>query len=354
MITLAMLVGPGRGPQLRIALGSAFAFVDRHSFVVWDAEQKEPYIRDCLEKSGPTRGYYGSRFDEARNMAIRAPALDGQVGVTIMLDTDEILLGDPERWGHFNWEWDQPGYYLVDCGGYGQARVFVGPIQGHWHGRTHEAFVGGKCLGDIPSKILRIEEQAPKTLADFQAKAERDLPLLEDQIREEPLDGRWHFYLGETYTLLGKNGFAVRAYARCAELRETSPVLADREQGAWACFKAARAIMSEGFIEDDYQEAIMCLALGMMIYPGMPELPWFAAYLAHRCERPTREIQAFARMAIAIGAVEGRMNTEERIGFRETVAWFEGPYQLMALSGADGFAERAEVAARMRARFEAK
>ena len=78
-----------------------------------------------------------------------------------------------------------------------------------------------------------------------------------------------------------------------------------------------------------YDEAIDALAQGMSRHPGIPELPWYAAYLSSQAGRHQTAVY-WAKLATIHGCYVG--SCSERIGQQYPFARFEGPYDVLRFS----------------------
>ena len=106
-----------------------------------------------------------------------------------------------------------------------------------------------------------------------------------------------------------------------------------------------RGFFYESWNSRRFAEAVDWCTRGMRRHPGVAELPWLAALASYRAGRPA-DAAAWARMAVALGKVEGAGADVERIGFHHPPGLYEGPYDVLrfalrALGDAEG-AERAE------------
>lgn len=78
-----------------------------------------------------------------------------------------------------------------------------------------------------------------------------------------------------------------------------------------------------------HDEAIDALAKGMSRHPGIPELPWYAAYLSYQTGRHRTAVQ-WAQLATVHGCYTG--TCPERVGFQYPFARYEGPYDTLQWS----------------------
>jgi len=145
----------------------------------------------------------------------------------------------------------------------------------------------------------------------YRKKLQRDLPILEEETRDQPDNPRWWYYLGQTLEGLERTREAAAAFRKRAELD------AWLEEAAWACFKAASCHSQL----NEYREAIELCAAGLAKQPGSPELAWLAGYCCHKLGE-NRDALYWSRMAIALGHVEGVEAGNERINFRHLPGWY--------------------------------
>lgn len=330
-ICTTTLLGPGTAANTFEAIASAKkAGIHDHLVIPWNADPADiGAMRIAANRGVDICGVRPIRnFGDARNCALATAEMWGY-DVAVTLDTDERLIGK------------LPDLLMQDCthrsvasavgASYSKPRIFALPATGQWVGRTHETFLGG-CGGDIPADVLSFAE-LPKTETQLRAKAIRDIELLRQQLEDTPDDARWHFYLGESHSLLLHVNEGLSAYRKCFELRANEAPHGFVEEGAWACFKGARLVY-EYYREDGLSDALKLLTLGMTIYPWMPELPWYAGYICLR-EGRKAEAQAWADLAIAARCAGDRPGAPKRHGFRELVAHHEGPWEILAACEGD-------------------
>lgn len=258
-------------------------------------------------------------FAAARNAALDA-AKDAGADFAIMLDTDETLvvadgediqkrcLSLPEHHGHISIQ-DAERTYM-------QPRIFRIPAWGKFGGRTHEAY-----SPSMPCTLLEkvTFTSAPKTQEQLQAKLQRDLEILREEVQADPTCSRWQFYLGNTLRGLGHWLEAISAYEACSDLRSTWG-----EEPAWACFNAADCWIRLG----QYDRAVDMCAEGLARHPGIAELAWLAAFASHKSGKNERAVY-WAKVSEALGNFKGIGQTVPRIGFRNGVGLWEGPYDVM-------------------------
>lgn len=258
------------------------------------------------------RGWNGSASD-ARNFALSVAAVFNDSSYAMTLDTDErIQLNgiDLRATLAANPEVQTWLVATADPSGYSKERLFKLPAVGHWEGRTHEAYVEYGLRAPLPYATF---SEVAKTPEEYQARFERDIPLLEAEIAEHPEVPRWHCYLGETLHNLKRWEGAVEAYIACMSKRGWP------EEGAWAAYMAA-TILGERL--GRHAEAIDLCGLGLARMVT-PELAWYAAYLAHKLGRQQDAIN------LAQLAIRAADRHEERVSFRYAPAWTYKPLEVL-------------------------
>jgi hypothetical protein len=197
---------------------------------------------------------------------------------------------------------------LIRCG---SGVRYVGP--------THEVPLGGE-RETLPDAVF---DELPKTPEQTRAKFTRDVSVLADWVAqpENAEDGRWWYYLGDAHQGMGNMDAAIRAFARCVQLRKTPS-----DEGAWAAYRQAECLMRT----DRAKEAIEVCAIGLSRFSPTAELAWLAAVAASRCgwhEQAT----SWARISIALGRFAGT-HPPHRGGFVHTPALYELPYDVLRFS----------------------
>lgn len=269
---------------------------------------------------GNVRVMYGGPikdFSMARNGALEDAAdAEGQYDWALMLDTDErIHCADLSFLDVLQTtDCDMLHVWAADHS-YAKPRFFRLPAKGKYVGPTHECWVA-----DFGSKVGTLEgitfSELPKTAEQYKAKAERDQKILEDYVWQHPDDPRWWYYLGDTYSGLGKRHAAEGAFRRCFDCDGWD------EESAWSAYRIA-SIQAEDRL---YDQALMWCCRGMARHSGMAELPWLAGFCCFHLGRYQQAIW-WEEMAIALNKAKA---AEHRINFRHEPALFEGPYDVMA------------------------
>jgi tetratricopeptide (TPR) repeat protein len=258
-------------------------------------------------------------FSAARNAELDA-AKDAGADFALMLDTDEVLeLGEgedirklcetlPAHHGHISLP-DSDRVYI-------QPRIFRIPAWGSFSGRTHEAYSPSMPCTLLEKTCFR---GAPKTQEQLAEKLARDEAILRDVVAAEPDSSRWNFYLGNTLRGQGKWLEAIEWYEKCSDLRSGW-----REEPAWACFNAADCWIRLG----QFQRAIDMCAEGLARHAGIAELAWLASYAASKAGQNDQAVY-WGRISVALGKFKGIGSEVPRIGFKNGVGLWEGPYDVM-------------------------
>ncbi|HYQ44244.1 MAG TPA: glycosyltransferase [Polyangiaceae bacterium] len=266
---------------------------------------------------------WSNDFSSARNFALDAAReLGGTWAVTV--DTDERLQlekasdGRPLIDVRAELARAQEGvlYVADERKNYVKERFFRLPMSERWSGPTHEAFaaykVGFRTLTGITFSELGKPAEA------YSRKFQRDVEVLRRHIETHPKDPRWHFYLGESHRNLRENEQAIAAYDACAALRGWD------EESAWACFRAAECLCAL----ERYEEALDRLCAGHARHAGFAELTWLAGFVCYKLGRDVQAIY-WAQLATVHGLFRGDGASIARIGFRDPVGLWEGPYDVL-------------------------
>ena len=255
-------------------------------------------------------------FAAARNFCLDAASELG-FDWAVTLDTDERLhLGALQVRSELE-RATEGVLYVGDAGHhYVKERFFRLPARERWSGPTHEAFaaykVGCRTLDGITFSELA------KSAEDYQRKFRRDAQALASHTAANPGDPRWHFYLGESHRNLREHEQAVAAYDRCAALKGWD------EESAWACYRAAECLCAL----ERYEDALNRLTVGLARHAGIAELAWLAGFVCYRLGRDAQAVY-WAQMAIVHGSFRGDEAAIPRIGFRDPVGLWEGPYDVL-------------------------
>lgn len=262
-------------------------------------------------------------FGAARNFALACvQELGGAWAMTI--DTDERLhfgqIATRDELLHRLESCPQVQTWMVDAisGSYRKERFIRIPTKLRWEGRTHEALCGVTAESRAHLPGIRFSEVTKSSTA-FQFKLARDLRILRKELQSQPESGRTWYYLGQTLAGLQQFEGATAAFDRCATIREWD------ELAAWACFRAAKCLADAKRLD----EAVERCAIGLAIDPSFPELAWMSAWCCLKLDQ-RKKAMAWAQMSIAIGATENPDLDTSRVGFRDLIGWYEGPFEVLA------------------------
>ncbi len=271
-------------------------------------------------------------FAAARNFALEAAAELG-ADWAMTLDTDErIALNGVDIRAALAATTADSLHVEKSGGSYGKERLFRLSTRGHWVGPTHEAYIQRGRSATLPG--VRFDELG-KTHEQYRQKAERDITILARHTAEHPDDPRWFYYLGDSYAGVERHEDAIAAFRICTSLNGWD------EEAAWAMYRSAQCFLRLG----RPNEAIGECAVGMGKHPGLPDLPWLAAYAAWQAGNAAHAAY-WARHAIALGHFAGVGASVPRISFRYPPATWEGPYDVLRFAlrklGDDTGADEAE------------
>lgn len=257
-------------------------------------------------------------FSSARNASLDR-ARECGADWSLVVDTDErfdwrgVRLRDALRGAKndvFLMQFADGSYFKEKIIRSGSTARYVGP--------THEVPLGGS-QANLPGAVFDELRKTPEQIRD---KFTRDTSVLADWVSlpEHANDGRWWYYLGDAHQGIGNIEQAIRAFARCVELRKPPS-----EEGAWAAYRQAECMLLAG----RPQEAIEVCARGLARFSGVGELAWLAAVAAHRSGWP-EQAASWARMSIALGRFAG--SAPARSLFVKTEALYELPYDVLRFS----------------------
>lgn len=332
MIITTTLANAAAIPLIQDALASA-AFADHHLVIDTSPEGPAAFATDD-PKITVARFPWCDDFAAARNYALDgAQILGAQMpGATwaVTLDTDERIIGGDALGAAIAFTSATALSLAAADGSYAKPRAFRLPCAAQWRGRTHEAIAIA-----APTVKGAAFTELPKTAEQDRAKRLRDLELLRRMCADEPEDGRWHYYLGDTLAALGRHGEACQEWKRCAAVSTWD------EEAAWACYRAADVYL---FALGSPAEALDLCVAGIARHPGIAELPWLAGIA---CQRLGRHEHALHWAALA--RVHGERSTaplralDTRRGFRAVKGLRHGPadverFSLRALGMGDAAA----------------
>lgn len=259
----------------------------------------------------------GTHAADWRNLGLKTASVMGGTWA-LQLDTDERML-----WGKLDLRKSLAGMapevetLLVtdDSGRYEKPRIFRLPAKGQFVQGTHEDYTHptGHLL-----PFVRFHE-LQKTPEQLEARLWNDLTSLRAQAEADPMCHRWRYYTGVTLEALKHFNEAIDSYHQSLTLE------ADAGMHAWVCYRIAHCLHHL----DQHDTALAYCLKGMGLRPEFPELSWFAAVQCQTMGRHQDAI-AWAKIAIAHTQVNARVGKTVRIGFRDPLAAWEGPYQVMA------------------------
>lgn len=258
-------------------------------------------------------------FAAARNQALRV-ATERGAGWALTIDADERLHFanyrhlDQLRQALGSASDIQAWTVAVRNGSYDKERFIRLPTALQWQGRTHEALTSQRSYHRRKLKGCHFSELG-KSPAEQQQKLQRDLHILLDETRAQPLNARWWYYLGQTYEALRQFRKAVMAFDHCIRL-DGWP-----DESAWACYTAARCLVAL----KEYRQAEEYCCLGLSRKPSLPELPWLAGWCCFQ-RGALPEAVTWCKVAIVLG----RDTQPDHAGmFRHVPAWYEAPYDVL-------------------------
>jgi tetratricopeptide (TPR) repeat protein len=255
-------------------------------------------------------------FAAARNFALEA-AHEAGGDWAVMVDTDETIdrCGEDVRQAL---ETAKVPHFMIfhESRIYVQPRFFRLPIVARFDGPTHEAYPAAAHGYETFQRCVFRDK--PKSEAQLKAKFERDVRVLRAHTAKHPNDPRWFYYLGDALQNLGQRREAIEAFDACAALRGWN------EESAWACYRAAESWCVLG----DLVRAVDACAAGLARHSGIAELAWLAAFASYRAGK-MHDAVWWARSSIALGYFRGCGAQVHRISFRNPMALWEGPYDVL-------------------------
>jgi tetratricopeptide (TPR) repeat protein len=239
------------------------------------------------------------RFDDARNASLEA-AKEAGADWSMMVDADERL-EYRDASAVRGYLASLPEKACIVCAhagdyGYQRERFFRGNIKQRWKFRTHESIdaADGEQV-TVAGDIIRWHE-LPKTGAQVTTKSERDLALIDEDLKDHPGEPRILFYRGNTLAHLGRFQEAIDEYRKVADV-------GIGEATAWACYCAARLYfemanaIAQKYLRqgkeippdsDDMREvhrlmhkALDCCAAGVHRETRVAELHWLRGTILH-------------------------------------------------------------------------
>jgi tetratricopeptide (TPR) repeat protein len=154
-------------------------------------------------------------FSQARNAALiagRSLLIDPITPFAdyfLLMDADmELVVDDPHAFDNLV----GPAYTMIQTAGaisYHNARLLHAKIPAEYIGVTHE-YLGAPCGAHITGAHFVDHADGSNRVDKFK----RDIKLLLDALEDEPDNGRYWFYLAQSYRDAGQHADAVRAYQR--------------------------------------------------------------------------------------------------------------------------------------------
>ncbi|QDV23534.1 glycosyltransferase [Aureliella helgolandensis] len=266
-------------------------------------------------------------FAKARNLALElAQQTDATWALT--LDTDERLRSTSDAFTFHQLielleTHDDVDLWLVESsdGQYSKERLIRLPTTLQWQGRTHEALVSKHQQYHRRVLPHLVFDEIPKPPEAMRRKLERDHRILREDLKWSPENGRAWYYLGQTLANLLQHEGAIAAFDRCASIHP------GHELAAWACYMGAKCCVELGLLD----EAISRCGIGLSIDACFPELAWMSGWCYFK-QQNFQQAVAWSHIAISLGCVEGIGEQFHRIGFRDLVGWYEGPYDVLRFS----------------------
>jgi glycosyltransferase involved in cell wall biosynthesis len=249
---------------------------------------------------------------EARNFGLDKAA---EIGAdwALMLDTDERIIGAEKirrMLKKYASETEVETVLIDDVGHlYKKNKLFRLPRAGYWSGNVHEGYV---CPGiHAVAKNITFSE-TPKGTEETAARNVMIEHKCRESIEADPKNPRWHFYLGDV--LCGSDPeTAVDEFLKAAELSDWL------EEIDWSHYRAAMC----RFIQGRYADALeICLNSSMRI----PELAWYASV----CSASLGKLDQTVELVNKTVELAEQQRGQERLGFVNRVAWYEGPYEVMS------------------------
>lgn len=253
-------------------------------------------------------------FAAARNYSLKVAEECGATWA-VTLDSDERIhwngvdlhqVLDPEMVVYSMYQRD---------GTYEKPRIIQIGKNASWEGATHEYL---NSRGRAITLKGAVFSELGKSIQDSKHKFERDIEILIDQIRKDPNNSRWHFYLGDSYRNSGRLEEAAQAYEACAACKGWD------EEAAWACYRAAEIRGNQG----DRLRAVELCAQGLGLHPGIAELAWLAGFHSFYMGRMHHAVH-WSRLAVSMGMYQGHFKDVVRIGFRDMGPLWEKPFDVL-------------------------
>ena len=264
---------------------------------------------------------HDASFAEMRNVGLRYcdnAAFEGEEVWSCQLDTDERILVNSVNIRATLARLDksiQAVTILDDTGSYDKVRFIRHPTLMRYSQSFHEELVPEPKSCSITG--VRFHE-LPKSSEQIIERIHQQAIYADRQIDAEPNNPRWRYYLASALEKLEQHQEAIAAYIEAINLFEKN------EPRAWCCFRVACCYATMG----DAVRAINVAVKGMTYRPDYPELPWLIASISMSQRRPDAALE-WARIAALNNWSRKRAVDITRTGFKEPLALYEGPYQIM-------------------------
>ena len=270
---IATILSGNASDLIAEAIRSAQRYVDR--FILVDTGITDNTIQiamDILGESLVVETFsWINDFAAARNFCLSV-AGKHQARWALTLDTDERLQFDDfadvqELRTALDDDASVSAYMVMECDGtYSKERLVRLPTSLRWSGRTHETLIGPSLADRRLLSGVRFWEEK-KTSEQMQKKLRRDLEILLTETQREPDNGRWWYYLGQSYAGLDLAVHAEYAFRRASIHSDW------HEQKAFSKYRMAKAIADQG----RYREALSECASSLAEHPSAPEIAYLAA-----------------------------------------------------------------------------
>lgn len=216
---------------IRRCLDSVWHLLDYYVIVdTGSTDGTQQIIRDYFaEKNiqGEVIDYPFTDFADCRNVALRA--IDGKTNFMVWIDADEIL---ETGYGHndkrFKDELADFDFCYIDCikDGFKSRNIHFINLKNkwRWHGYVHEYLHVPFCdMGKLKATTMEgcttvYGNDGASWKGDKWEKIEKYISLLERQHEKEPREGRWLYYIGNTYRALESES-GIRSAIECFEKR---------------------------------------------------------------------------------------------------------------------------------------
>lgn len=257
-------------------------------------------------------------FAEMRNAGLRFCDDQGGDVWSCQLDTDERMLLNNVNVRATLAKLDKSVQAVTvfdDTGAYDKVRFIRHPTLLRYSQSFHEELVPEPVTRSITGARFH---ELPKAPAQITERVEQQVVEAQKQIELEPDNPRWRYYHASALEKLGRTQEAIVAYLGAIERFKND------EPKAWCCFRIACCYATVG----DSVRSIGVALHGMVYRPDYPELPWLIASICMSQNKPHDALH-WARIAALNNWSRKRATEINRIGFKEPLALYEGPYQIM-------------------------